>query len=316
MSYRYSTIDIIVGVGLCAILCGALLIFAAANGTYQVVLPQPLASEQPRASAVGMSALQPAFGQALRDQAVFERQANQAIAQSVSEWNHATLAFHAFGSGSASALGSVMRNAPTVPANHMARVEWIKGRAIVTSSTRGIRNGLLSADQYDSAYNTNMIGTIKARGQRLHDEFASTWQSTLGQRIVAAAQQDWLQARAIQERLGVSLVQVVQAQMRSEQGRALQQEQLASFIFATVRDTTLAEATVQPSLPVTSPEIVVASPVTASWPEIPMIFLIAAGLILATVFWGSLLMAAQNREARALAQLTRDADRWVYRMAA
>jgi len=316
MSYRYNTIDIIVGVGLCAILFGALLVFAAANGTYQVVGPQALVSELPATSEIGMRTLQPTFGQALLDQAVFERRANQAMAQSVSEWNRATLAFHEFVSGSRSALGSVIHHAQTVPANHLARVEGIKGRAIVNFSTRGIRNGILSADQYDSAYNTRMIGAIETRGQRLHDAFASTWQATLGRRIVEAAQQDWLQARAIQERLGTALVHVVQVQMSSEQGRAIQQEQLASLIFASVRQTTSTEATVQPTIPATSQAIAVASTKPASWPEIPMSYLMAAGLMLATVFLGSLSLAARNRETRVLAQLRQDADRWTFRMAA
>ncbi len=47
MSHRYNTIDIIVGVGMCAIVFGALLIFFAANGTYQVAIPQPISIEQP-----------------------------------------------------------------------------------------------------------------------------------------------------------------------------------------------------------------------------------------------------------------------------
>ncbi len=316
MSYRYNTIDVIVGVGLCAILFGALLVFAAANGTYQVVQPQPLASEPPATSDIGMSALQPTFGQALLDQAVFERRANQDLTQSVSEWNRATLAFHEFVSGSGSALGSVMRNAQTVPVNHMARVEGIKGRAIVNFTKRGIRNGLLSADQYGTIYNMKLIGAVEAQGQRLHDEFASTWQATLGRRIIEAAQQDWLQARAIQERLGTALVQVVQVQMRSEQGRAVQQEQLASLIFASVRHTTSTEATVQRTIPATSQAIAVAATGPASWPEIPMGYLIAAGLMLVTVFLGGLSMAAQHRETRALAQMRRDAERWAFRMAA
>ena len=197
MSYRYNTIDIIVGVGLCATLFGALLIFAAANGTYQVVQPQALASEQPATSDIGMGALQPTFGQALLNQAVFERQVNQAMIQSVSEWNRATLAFHEFVSGSGRALGSVIRHAQAVPTNHMARVESIKGRAIVNFTTRGVRNGLLSGDQYGTIYNMKMIGAVEAQELRLHDEFASTWQATLGRRIVEAAQQDWLRARAI-----------------------------------------------------------------------------------------------------------------------
>jgi len=316
MSYRYNTIDIIVGVGLCAILFGALLIFTAANGTYHVVQPQALASAQPATRDIGMGALQPAFGHALLDQAVFERRLNQAMAQSVSEWNRATLAFHEFVSGSGRALGSVIRHAQAVPANHMARVENIKGRAIVNFTARGVRNDLLSGDQYGTIYNMKMIGAVEAQGLRLQDEFASTWQATLGRRIVEAAQQDWLQARAIQERLGTALVQVVHVQMRSEQGRAVQQEQLASLIFASVRHTTSAEVAVPPIIPAISHDIAVASTEPASWPEIPMSYMIAAGLMLATVFWGGLSMAAQHRETRALAQIRRDADRWAFRMAA
>ena len=316
MSYRYNTIDIIVGVGLCAILFGALLIFAAANGTYHVVQPQTLASEQPATSDMGMGALQPTFGQALLDQAVFERQVNQAMAQSVSEWNRATLAFHEFVSGSGSALGAVMRHAQTVPVNHMVRVEGVKGRAIVNFTKRGVRNGLLSGDQYGTLYNMKMISAVESQGQRLHAEFTSTWQAVLGRHIVEAAQQDWLQARAIQERLGTALVQVVQAQMRSEQGRAVQQERLASLIFASVRQTTSAEVIAQPIISATSQDIAVAATEPASWPEIPMSYLIAAGLMLATVFWGGLSMAAQYRETRALAQIRLDAERWAFRMAA
>ena len=86
----------------------------------------------------------------------------------------------------------------------------------------------MSADQYGTMYNMKMISTIEAQGQRLHDQFASTWQATLGRHIVEAAHHDWLQAGAIQERLGSALVKVVRAQMSSEEGQAVQQERLAS----------------------------------------------------------------------------------------
>lgn len=320
MSYRYNTIDIIVGVGMCAILFGGLLLFLAANGTYQTVLPQALALEQSSEIETGMSALQPAIGQAIVEQALFERRNNRAVAQSVAGWNRATLAYREFASGSGAALGSVMRHAQTVPIDHMARVEGIKGRAIVNFTTRGVRHGLLSADQYGTNYNMKMIGAIDAQGQRLDDQFASIWQATLGRRIVEAAQHDWLQAGAIQERLGSTLVQVVRAQMSSEEGQAVQQEQLASLIFAAVRNEVITDRPAQPSIAVSSAvpseNIGVASTESASWPEIPMTYLIAAGLLLATVFLGGLSMAAQSREAKALAQLRRDADRWTFRMAA
>ncbi|MBX3331579.1 MAG: hypothetical protein KF722_14320 [Nitrospira sp.] len=322
MSYRYNTTDIIVGVGMCAILFGGLLLFLAANGTYQAVLPQAFALEQSSEIRTGMGALQPALGQAIVEQALFERQTNRTMAQSVSEWNRATMAYHELQSGSRGLLGVTLNQAAAVPANHLARVQGVMGRAIVNFTTRGVRHGLLSVDQYDTMYNMKMIGAIQAQGQRLHDQFASTWQATLGRRIAEAAHHDWLQAGAIQERLGWALVQAVRAQMRSEEGQALQQEQLASLIFAAVRNEVITDRPMQPivaaSSAVTMPSehITVASTESASWPEIPMTYLIAAGLLLATVFLGGLSMAAQSREATALAQLRRDADRWAFRMAA
>jgi hypothetical protein len=316
MTYRYNTIDIVVGVGMCAILFGALLLFLAVNGTYQIPAPQALALEQPTGIDAGMRLLQPAIGQAIVDQALFERSTNQAVAQSVSEWNRASMSYHQMQSGSRGLLGAVLNEARTVPADHLARVQGVMGRAIVNFTKRGVRNGLLSADQYGTIYNMKMIGAINAHGQRLHDTFASTWQTTLGPRIVEASQHDWLQAGAIQERLGWALIQVVQAQKTLEQGYAMQQEQLASFIVAAARSETMADRTTLPTVLTRSEHIAVTATEPASWPEIPMSYLLAAGLLLASVFLGGLSMAAQSREAKALAQLRRDADRWTFRMAA
>lgn len=319
MSYRYNTIDIIVGVGMCAILFGGLLLFLAANGTYQAVPPQVIALEQQAGIDNGIGLLQPALGQAIIDQALFERRTNQAMAQSVSEWNRATMAHHDLQSVSHGLLGITLKQAAIVPADHLARVQGVMGRAIVNFTTRGVRHDLLSADQYGTTYNMKMIGAIQAQGQRLHDQFTSTWQATLGHRIVEAAQHDWLRAGAIQERLGSALVHVVRAQMSSEEGQAVQQEQLASLIFAAVRNEAVTDRRAQPTVVapsvVSSEDIAVASTEPMSWPEIPMTYLIAAALLLATVFLGGLSMAAQSREAKALAQLRRDADRWAFRMA-
>jgi hypothetical protein len=54
----------------------------------------------------------------------------------------------------------------------------------------------------------------------------------------------------------------------------------------------------------------------ASWPMVPMGYLIAASLMLAAVFFGGLSLIAQSREAKALAEMKHHAARWVYRMAA
>ena len=317
MSHRYNTIDIIVGIGMCAIVFGAVLVFFAANGTYQIATPQPLSIDQPVGTEFGMTLLQPALGQAIVEQALFERRANQLIAQSASEWNQATLAHQAFQSLPGGPFGAVMRQAETGPTNHKARVQYVMGRAIVNFTARGIRSGVLSADQYLSEYNTNMIRATEAWGQRLDQEFASTWQATLGRKIVDAIQNYTERAGAIQERLGTALVQVTQAQTGSEEVRAAQQEQLASLVLAAIRTEALADrVTLLTAIDSFPEDTAVASTEPASWPDIPMGYLIVAGLMLVTVFFGGLSVTARSRETKALAEMERQTAKWRYRMAA
>jgi hypothetical protein len=317
MSHRYNTIDIIVGVGMCAIVFGALLIFFAANGTYQAAIPQPISVEQPAGIELGMSLLQPALGQAIVDQALLERRANQLIAQSASEWNRATLAHQDFQSLPGGPLGAVMRQAATVPADHMARVQYVMGHAIVNFTARGIRSGVLSADQYLSDYNTNMIRVTEVSGQRLDHEFASTWQATLGREIVDASQNYTWQAGVIQERLGTAILHLMQAQTGLEEVQATQQEQLASLIVAAIRTEALADRlTLLAAIESFPEDTAVASTEPTSWPEIPMGYLIVAGLMLVTVFFGGLSLTARSRETKALVETERQAAKWVYRMAA
>lgn len=317
MSYRFNTIDIIVGVGMCAIVFGALLFFVAANGAYQAAIPQPISVEQPAGIELGMTWLQPALGQAIVDEAIFERRFNQIMAQSASEWNRATLAHHELQSIPGGPFGAVMRQAATVPADHMARIQGVLGRTIVNFTQRGIRSGALSADQYFSDYNTNMIRATEARGQRLHDDFASMWQATLGRGIVEAIQNYRKRAGAIQEQLGTAILHVAQAQTGSEAVRAAHQEQLASLVVADVRTEALADRlTLLAAIESFPEDTTVGFTEPATWPEIPMGFLIVAGLMLAAVFWGGLSLAAESRETKALAEMKHHAARWVYRMAA
>jgi hypothetical protein len=317
MSYRYNTIDIIVGVSMCAIVFGAALFFLAASGTLQTAIPQPISIEQPTDSEFGMIWIQPTLGQAIVDQAIFEHQANQIMTQSAFEWNRATLAHHEFQSLQGGPFGAVMRQAAIVSTNHMARVQGVMGRAIVNFTARGIRSGVLSADQDLSDYNTGTIRTTEAMGQRLDHEFTSTWQATLGHGIVEAYQNYTERAGAIQERLGTALLHVVRAQTAPEEVRASTQEQLASLVVAAIRTEALADRLTLLAAFESFPEnTATASTEPTAWPDIPMGYLIVADLMLATVFFGGLLLTARSRETKALAETRHDQNRWVYRMAA
>lgn len=317
MSYRYNTTDIIVGVGMCAIVFGALLFFLAANGIIQAAPSQPVVMEPSTGIEVGMTWLQPALGQAIVDQVLFEHRGNHVMAEAASEWNRATLAHHEFQSLPGGPLGTVMRQAAAVPAEHQARVQGVMGRTIVNFTQRGIRSGALSADQYLSDFNTSMIRVAETRGQHLDQDFASNWQAILGRGIVWAFQTYTGRAEGIQERLGTGLLHVAQAQQSLEDGMATQQPQLGSLLVAAIRTDELTGrltllAAIE-SLPETS---AVASTDPASWPEMPIGFLIAAGFMLTAVFFGGLSMTARSREAKAVAAIQHNSTKWVYRMAA
>ena len=317
MSYRYNTTDIIVGVGMCAIVFGALLFFLVANGTLQAAPPQPMVMESVTGIEAGMTWLQPALGQAIVEQVLSEQRSNQAMAVTASEWNRATLAQHEFQALIGGPFGTVMHQAAIVPAEHQARVQGVLGRTIVNFTQRGIRNGAFSADQYLSDYNTSMIRAAEARGQQLDQDFSSNWQAMLGRGIVWAFQSYTNQADSIQERLGTALLHVAQAQQSREDGMTAQQPQMGSLLVAAIRTEeligrlTLLEAI--ESLPETT---AAASTEPASWPEMPIGFLIAAGLMLAAAFFGGLSMSAGSREAKATAAMQRNSTKWVYRMAA
>lgn len=317
MSYRYSTTDIIVGVGMCAIVFGALLFFLVANGTIQAAPPQPLLVEQQEDSLAGVAFLQPVLGQAIVDALRIEQQAYQAVAQSVSEWNRATLTHQAFQAHHDGPFGAVARQAVTLPIEHAARVQGVMGRSIVNFTQRGVRTGALSADYKASAFNTDMIRATERRGQNLHDEFASTWQATLGRNIVNAIQNYRTRTGAMQEQLGTAAVHVTQAQYAAEQGGRAEQSQLGSLLVAGIRTNALVERlTLLAAIESSPEEIPVAATTPAAWPEMPMGYLIAAGLLLTAVFFGGLSFAARSRELQALAKMQHDSNRWVYRMAA
>src|SRR5215217_932252 len=98
MSYRYNTLDVIVGVGMSAIMFGALLLFVATAGTFQGIVSSPAVMDQMSGDPTGMAWLQPPLGQAIVDGMLLERRTNRNYAEAVSEWNRATMAMDSLGS--------------------------------------------------------------------------------------------------------------------------------------------------------------------------------------------------------------------------
>ena len=317
MSHRYTTIDVIVGVGLCAIVFGALLFFVAATGTFQVAPVAYAPLDQPTGLAAGMAMLQPALGQAIVERAILARRSNQGMAEAITEWNKATIAEHDLQSIPGGPFGSILHDAATVPGRHAARVQTVMGREIVNFTKRGVQSEMLSADQYFSQYNDRMIQTAEARGELLDREFTSTWQATLGRRIVATAQDYRGLSLSIQEQLGRAILRMTHLQATLEESWAKNEYQLASLIVAAVRTDALTDRLTQLAIVESTPApTVIASQDQASLPHIPVAVLAAAALGLVAIFFVGLTMAATIRERKAMAEMNRNNGRWVYRIAA
>jgi hypothetical protein len=209
-----------------------------------------------------------------------------------------------------------MDRAATVPQEHAARVQTVMGRAIVNFTQRGIRSGVLSADLYLSDYNQGTIAAIETRGQRMHDEFASTWQAVLGRWIVDVSRDYMRRTAEVQEQLGSAIVHMTQAKMGLEGAWAANQYQLGSLMAAVDRTAPTDDGMALLAAGEGTGAQVSTSLRLPLIPDVPAAYLIAAALVLCGVFFGGLMLSAAAREAKALAEARRNAGRWVYRMAA
>ena len=316
MSYRYSSVDIIVGVGVCAIVFGALLMFVATTGTFLVGIPSAAMAEGSLATTES-AWLQSALGQAIVERALLQIQTDRITASATSEWRQALQSHRSLHTVIDSPFAMVISRAKDIPREHEARVQTVMGRSIVNFTQRGIRSGVFSADLYLSDFNQRMIGATEQRGKRMHEGFASTWQSLLGKGIVDASQEHLQRVEVVQEQLGSAILHVAQARMLLDEAWSSNQYQLGSLMAALDRTGGMSEAGPRPVPTVAGQEVEVATSSAGmpGIPDIPMGYLMAAALALFSIFFGGLMLSAATREAKAVTEARRNTGRWVYRMA-
>jgi hypothetical protein len=315
MPYRFNSVDILVGVGVCAIVFGAMVLVVATSGAFLVSGPQPGAIDETLPSTEA-AWLQPALGRAIVDRAVLQQRTDQITASATAEWNQAMMANRSLRAILGGPLAFIIDRAATVPQEHAARIQMVMGRTIVNFTQRGIRSGVLSANLYLSDYNQGMIAAADARARRMHDEFATTWQSVLGRWIVDVSREYGRRTAEVQEQLGTAIVHMAQARMSLEGAWADNQYQLGSLMAAVDRTAPMDEGITTMASTDTRPSQVAASGGLSFIPDISVPYLLAAAMLLCGVFFGGLVLSAASREAKALAEANRNARRWVYHMAA
>lgn len=313
MPYRFNSIDIVVGVGLCAIVFGAMLLVVATSGAFLVSGPQTVAIQDAFPSTEA-AWLQPALGRAIVDRAVLQQRTDQITAAATAEWNQAMMAYRYLRAIPGGPFAFIVDRAATVPNEHLARIQAVMGRNIVNFTQRGIRSGVLSADLYLSDYNQGMIAAADARARRMHNEFATTWQSVLGRWIVDVSRESLRRTAEVQERLGTAILHVTQARMSLEEAWAANQYQLGSLMAAVDRTAPDGSRVVVAAADATGAPVA-SSRAVSLIPDIPVAYLLTAAMLLCGVFFGGLVLSAASREAKAMAEAKRNAGRWVYRMA-
>jgi hypothetical protein len=314
MSYRYSGFDIIIGVGLCAILFGALLFFVATTGMFLVHSSQSALEERLPTTESGW--LQPALGQAIVQRALLQVRTDQVTASAMSEWNQAMQSHRSLLALSAHPFAFVRQRALDLPQDHSARVQTVMGRSIVNFTQRGTRSGVLSADVYVSDYNRGMIDATENRGRRMHEEFANTWQPMLGTWIVDASRDHIQRTADVQEQLGAAILHMTQAKTALEVAWSANQHQLGSLMAALDRTGGMNERMMQAAaIDTARTDTTRASAAMRAIPDVPIGYLAAAAVTLCSIFFGSVLVSAASREAKAMTDAKRNAGRWVYRMA-
>jgi hypothetical protein len=242
MGRKYDLVDVMAAIGLVATLFGGYLFVTAADGFWQTPIAPTMNSVTFSSDAsTGMQYLQPVLGQAILQDLLLDREAGSALSGSVMELNRAVSEAQLMSTTLLSPLVLAELRAFGQEADHRARMQFVMGKAIVNQTRRGIQAGILSADQYVSDFNNNLIRIAEMTGQRIHDQFEATRQAALGRSIVEAIQEEERMATTVQERVGRAVVQVTQAQDNYGEAKAAGQAQLASAAMAAVRSDALAE---------------------------------------------------------------------------
>ena len=293
MKRSFEAVDIMVAVGFCATILGGFLLFVASTGIVGMPPGEATSSTQ---SFSEMGLVEPALGEAIVSSTLLDFSTDKEMMAAAADLNRMTMLSYGLDGTPESLVASTKAWADDMEAASAARAELVKGRAIVNFTQRGIRHGLLSADQYINAYNDRMIEQADMAGYRVADNFAATQQANLGEAIVGAAVAHNQAADQVQEGIGAAVVRVTHAQATYEEAPGAIQEQTGALFNAAIRAelqsdqfTQLAQA----QMPAAS-EPMATTGNSKSWPEISTGHVIGATLGLMGVLIAGLFMASRR----------------------
>ena len=216
-------VDLMVAAGIVAIVVGVFLVFVSTQGHFQVATSDNVPNAQPH------DPVQPVLGQTIVTISVLERERAGEIKQAVTRLNQATVTAPQTNDSPHEPIKELADQAHNIRAAKAARAEFVKGRAVVNSTTRAIRNDSLT-DQQREEYDHRMIHSAAETGKKIEKEFEQTEQPNLGRAIVAKTQSQMSAAHRIQEQVGGAIVRVSLVQDEYNEALETEQEQLGSLV--------------------------------------------------------------------------------------
>ncbi len=217
-------VDLMVAAGIVAVIAGASLVFVSTQGRFQMSTSDEVVN--PEAS----DPVQPALGQTLVAISLLERERSGEITKAVKKLNQVTLTAQQINRSTHDQMRELAEQADNDRVAKTARAEFVKGRSVVNSTTRAMRNGLLP-DEQRADYDRRMIHVAAEAGKKIENEFEQEEESNLGRAIVTETQSRMNAADRNQEELGAAIVQVTLVQDEYRGAFETTQEQLGLLVF-------------------------------------------------------------------------------------
>jgi hypothetical protein len=127
-------VDLMVAAGVVALVIGAFLMFVSTQGHFQVAASDEVADRE------ASDPVQPALGQTIVAISLLERERSGKIKTAVTKLNQVTMTAQQINRSTHDQIKELAEQADKVQVENTARAELVKGRSIVNSTTRAMKN--------------------------------------------------------------------------------------------------------------------------------------------------------------------------------
>jgi len=218
-------VDLMVAVGIVALVIAAFPVFVSTRGHFQVA-----ASSDDVANPEASDPVQPAHEQTVVVISLLEREHSGKIKTAATKLNQVTMTAQQINSSTDDQINELAEQADKVQVENTTCAELVKGVRSFNFTTRAIKNDSPS-DQQQTEYDHRMIHSAAKSGKITEEQFEQTKkESNLGRAIVAETQSQMNATHRNQAQVGAAIVQVALVQDEYKKVVEMAQEQLELLV--------------------------------------------------------------------------------------